>query len=195
MTPDRRAGHGDGSPAARGAFGALASLPLGGASCRGRRGCQVPREFHVGAFSVQAEFPLMTAYRFRVIGVGHAVLANLRRVACLKLQRAPIPRDERRAGEDVILVPCEQVLGQDQEFAGCRDDGDLRTAARPEALVKGPQRPRGLHRCLVRLHQDGARLPCPRLVIAPYFVVRDPDCHMRGSTPKYPTSLAGERNP
>jgi putative transposase len=76
VTPDQRAGRGDGSPAAVCRLTASESLPGGGARAR-LRSSLLPAfgQLRVGEFGLLAERPLASADLFQVVGVARAALA------------------------------------------------------------------------------------------------------------------------
>jgi transposase-like protein len=78
VTPDRRAGRGDGSPAAQDCrLTASESHPIGGTRARFGARFRLPLgdELLVGDLALLAESPLSGAYLFQVVGVGRAALA------------------------------------------------------------------------------------------------------------------------
>ena len=98
VTPDRRAGRGDGSPAAQDCrLTASEPLPGGGArarSLRGRFRSPIGDELSVGDLALLAESSFTSPHLFEVVGVGGAALAAARGLAGAELDRTQLLRQE-----------------------------------------------------------------------------------------------------
>ena len=101
-----------------------------------------------------------------------------------EFQCAEFAVDDGLAFERVVLFGGEQLPAEAREFAGGRDDRDLRATADFDALVEGAERPGVLIADQAASPRTCRQLEEPCLEIRPWRAGLWPDCRTRGSMPR-----------
>ena len=138
VTARRRAGREAQGPAAQPSLSPL----ICGACARLLGSARIPAgdEARISRLGLLDPSTLLIAVALDIVGVGGVFLAALGLVSRLQLQIAQLLGVQRRSGPRIAFAFAQQMPDDHRELPGCRDGGDMLTAAGANPKEEGAQR-------------------------------------------------------